>query len=167
MLFRSNNTANAALPKAGGTMTGAITFVAGQTFPVSGIQDATTGQKGIVQVGTNIDVAGGVISVATGSKTNLGVLSVGSNIDVTVGGEISVKSANTSQRGIVQLINSTSSISQTFAPTAAALTTTYNLANAALPKAGGTMTGNITFQDAGEGLIFSDASNIQAISDST
>ena len=158
--------ANAALPKAGGTMTGDITFNSTQIFPISGIQDATTGQKGVVQVGTNISVASGVISVATAAKGTLGVVSVGGNIDVS-SGTISVKSANTSQPGVVQLVNSTSSISQTLAPTAAALSTTYSLANAALPKAGGTMTGNITFQDAGEGLIFSDASNIQAISDST
>ena len=37
----------------------------------------------------------------------------------------------------------------------------------ALPLAGGTMTGGITFSDAGEGLIFSDASSITGISGST
>ena len=51
-------TANAALPKAGGTMTGNITFNSSQTFPVSGIQNATTGQKGVVQIGTNIQEIG-------------------------------------------------------------------------------------------------------------
>lgn len=39
-------------------------------------------------------------------------------------------------------------------------------ANAALPKAGGTMTGNITFQDAGEGVVFNGGSSVYAISDS-
>ena len=63
----AQSTANAALPKAGGTMTGNITFNSGQTFPVAGIQDATASQKGVVQVGTNISVTAGVISVATGS----------------------------------------------------------------------------------------------------
>jgi hypothetical protein len=87
----ANTTANAALPKAGGTMTGAITFVAGQTFPVSGIQDATTVQKGVVQIGTNIDVSSGTISV---------------------------KSASTTQAGIVQLNNTNSSTSTTQALTA-------------------------------------------------
>ena len=87
----ANNTANAALPKAGGTMTGAITFVAGQVFPVSGIQDATTAQKGIVQVGTNIDILGGTISV---------------------------KSSTTSQSGIVQLNDTLASTSTTQALTA-------------------------------------------------
>lgn len=36
-----------------------------------------------------------------------------------------------------------------------------------LPLSGGTMTGNITFQDAGEGIIFADASTIDGITDST
>lgn len=36
-----------------------------------------------------------------------------------------------------------------------------------LPLAGGTMTGNITFQDTGEGLIFADSSTIDGITDST
>jgi hypothetical protein len=39
-------------------------------------------------------------------------------------------------------------------------------ANAALPKAGGTMTGNITFQDAGEGVLFNGGSAIYSVSDS-
>ena len=44
------NTANASLPKTGGTMTGNITFNGTQTFPNSGLQQATTGQQGIVQL---------------------------------------------------------------------------------------------------------------------
>lgn len=42
--------ANSALPKAGGTMTGNITFNGAQTFPVSGIQSASTSQAGVVQL---------------------------------------------------------------------------------------------------------------------
>ena len=45
--------AETALPKAGGTMTGAIVFDAGQTFSVTGIQDASTTQKGVVQLSTS------------------------------------------------------------------------------------------------------------------
>lgn len=74
---------SAALPKAGGTMTGTITFDAGQTFPIGGIQDATTGQKGVVQVGTNISVASGVISVATGSTSTAGILQLTDSISST------------------------------------------------------------------------------------
>jgi|694.fasta_scaffold08310_4 hypothetical protein len=109
--------ANAALARSGGTMTGAITFAAGQIFPVSGIQDATTGQKGIVQIGTNIQVSSGTISVNTATTTQLGVVQVGTNIDVS-SGTISVKSSTTSQAGIVQLNDTLASTSTTQALTA-------------------------------------------------
>jgi len=55
-------------------MTGSITFDAGQTIPVSGIADATTSTKGLVQAGTNISVASGVISVASASTSTPGVV---------------------------------------------------------------------------------------------
>jgi len=96
----SYDLAAAALSRSGGTMTGAITFVAGQVFPVSGIQDATAAQKGVVQIGTNVDVASGVISVKTADTANLGVVQVGTNIDVA-SGTISVKTADTSNLGLV------------------------------------------------------------------
>jgi hypothetical protein len=115
--------AAAALPVAGGIMTGPITFAAGQIFPVSGIQDATYIQKGVVQVGTNIDVLGGVISVATSSLGNLGV---------------------------VQLNNLTNSTSTSQAATANAVKLTYDLAtnanntaNAAVPRASYTASGDL------------------------
>ena len=60
--------------------------------PIIGIQDADTAQKGVVQVGTNIDVAAGVISV---------------------------KSSSTSQQGVVQLNDTVASTSTTEALTAA------------------------------------------------
>jgi hypothetical protein len=107
----------AALPLAGGTMTGTITFDAGQIFPVSGIQDATAGQKGIVQIGTNIQVSSGTISVDTATTGQLGLVQVGTNIDVSAG-TISVKSASTTQSGIVQLNDTLASTSTTQALTA-------------------------------------------------
>lgn len=84
------------LAKAGGTMTGTITFAAGQTFPTTGIA-----------------------------------------------------AASTSQSGIVQLTDSTSSTSTTTAATPNAVKTTYDLANAALPKSGGTMTGALLASSSG------------------
>jgi hypothetical protein len=111
-------TATAALPKAGGTMTGNIVFNSTQTFPVTGIQDATTGQKGIVQIGTNIGVTAGTISVADSTTSVKGVVQVGTNINVT-SGTISVDDATTAIKGIVQLNNTTSSTSTTLALTAA------------------------------------------------
>ena len=58
-------TANAALPKAGGTMTGIITFAAGQTFPGVALPKATTSSLGVVQVGPGLSVnSSGVLSTA-------------------------------------------------------------------------------------------------------
>ena len=87
----AQTTANAALPKAGGTMTGGISFVVGQTFPTSGISSATTAAP-----------------------------------------------------GIVQLTDSTSSTSTTTAATPNSVKSSYDLANAALPTSGGTLTGDVT-----------------------
>jgi hypothetical protein len=139
----SYDLANSALQRAGGTMTGAITFVAGQTFPISGIQDATTGQKGVVQIGTNIQVSSGTISVNTATTGQLGLVQVGTNVQVSSGtisvntattgqlgvvqvgsnidvssGTISVKSSSTAQSGIVQLNDTVASTSTTQALTA-------------------------------------------------
>lgn len=52
--------------------------------------------------------------------------------------------ASTSQPGIVQLVNSVTSTSNDQAATANAVKTAYDLANAALPKAGGTVSGVVT-----------------------
>jgi hypothetical protein len=109
--------ANTMLPLAGGTMTGAIVFAAGQTFPITGIQDATGAQKGVVQIGTNITVAAGVISVADATSVLPGVVTVGSNIQVAAG-SISVLSSSTSQPGVVQLNDTVASTSVTQALTA-------------------------------------------------
>ncbi len=67
-------TADAALPLTGGTMTGPIVFDAGQNIPISGIPDASTSTKGIVQVGTNIQVSSGVISVESATTSVPGVV---------------------------------------------------------------------------------------------
>jgi hypothetical protein len=74
------------------TVTAPITNTGTAVAPVIGISCATTAALGAVQVGTNIDVAAGVISV---------------------------KSSSTSQLGVVQLVNATNSTSTTEALTAA------------------------------------------------
>ncbi len=57
---------------------------------------------------------------------------------------ISASAASTSAAGVVQLSDSISTTSSTVAATSTAVKTAYDLANAALPKSGGTMTGLIT-----------------------
>ena len=64
----------------------------------------------------------------------------------TLDGDI-IEAGTTSARGTLQLTNSTSSTSITTAATPNAVKTAYDLGNAALPKAGGTMTGQILGDD--------------------
>ena len=57
---------------------------------------------------------------------------------------MTVRSATTSVDGIVQLSDSTGTTSSVLAATPTAVKAAYDLADAALPKAGGTVTGDIT-----------------------
>lgn len=57
-----------------------------------------------------------------------------------------IEPGTTSARGTVQLTDSTGSTSTTTAATPNAVKSAYDLANAAMPKAGGTFTGNISFE---------------------
>ena len=63
----------------------------------------------------------------------------------TLDGDI-IEPGTTSARGTIQLTDSTSSTSTTTAATPNAVKTAYDLADAAMPKAGGTFTGNISFE---------------------
>jgi hypothetical protein len=63
---------------------------------------------------------------------------------VTAATYADVRTGSTSQTGILQLTDSISSTSTTTAATPASVKSAYDLANAALPKAGGTMTGKVT-----------------------
>ena len=57
------------------------------------IADATTTSKGIVQIGDNIDVSSGVISVPKATSLSLGVVKVGTNLYVDSDGTISAADA--------------------------------------------------------------------------
>ena len=63
---------------------------------------ATKNSLGVVQVGDNIDVAAGVISVATATSDTLGVVMTGANIDNN-NGSISVKTGSTLQKGVLSV----------------------------------------------------------------
>jgi hypothetical protein len=65
-----------------------------------------------------------------------------------------------------KISDSTSTTSSTTIASSTAVKAAYDLANDALPKTGGTMTGDITFQDSGEGVVFNGGSSLYAISDS-
>lgn len=63
--------------------------------------------------------------------------------------ELSIRSASTSVNGIVQLSDSISTTSSVLAATSTAVKTAYDLANAALPLTGGTITGNLEIGSTG------------------
>jgi hypothetical protein len=60
---------------------------------------------------------------------------------------VGINAATTTAPGAVQLNDTVTSTSTTVAATANAVKTAYDLANAALPKSGGTMTGDIVFNN--------------------
>ena len=63
---------------------------------------ATKNSLGVVQIGDNIDVDAGIISVATATSEILGVVKTGTNID-NDNGTISVKTGSANQKGILQV----------------------------------------------------------------
>lgn len=65
----------------------------------------------------------------------------------------SVRTGSTSQTGVLQLTDSTSSTSTTTAATPNSVKSAYDLANAALPKSGGTMTGTANLPAATASLV--------------
>lgn len=70
---------------------------------------------------------------------------------------ISIASATTSGTGVVQLNDSISTTSSTQAATPTAVKTAYDLANGALPKSGGSMSGNLELNN-GINIVFKGAS---------
>ena len=149
---------------------------------------ATTATPGIVQLATDAEVQAG--TEATHAVTSSGLQSkvsdsVSTTSSSTIASSTAVKSAydagiqgqtdaatalsaaNAAQGDATQALTDAAAAqgdaTQALTDAAAAQAT----ADAALPKTGGTMTGNITFQDAGEGVIFSGGSSLIGISDAT
>ena len=71
---------------------------------------------------------------------------------------LTIRAATTSVDGIVQLSDSTGTTSSTLAATPTAVKAAYDLADAALPKAGGTITGELLIGSAGT-LVFEGSTN--------
>lgn len=70
------------------------------------IQDASKTQKGVVQIGDNIDVTDGLISVATATKDTLGLVKIGSGLTVE-NGEVSANILWTKVVGLPTLSDGT------------------------------------------------------------
>jgi hypothetical protein len=120
-----------------------------------------------VAVGTNGQVLtansafGGGLHWTTPTVGTVTSVSVNSPLTVVSGSTtpvIAIPDASTSVRGSVQLTDSTSTTSSSLAATATAVKSAYDLANAALPKAGGTITGEVVIGSAGT-LLFEGSSD--------
>jgi hypothetical protein len=118
-------------------------------------------------VGTNGQVLTADSAMGTGVRwvtpASGTVLSVSANAPITVvsgttNAVISIPDATTSVRGSVILTDSVSTTSSTLAATATAVKNAYDLANAALPRAGGTITGEVVIGSAGT-LLFEGATD--------
>ena len=140
------------LPLAGGTMTGAIGFAAGQTFPgtqtalVSGTSIKTVNGQSVLGSG-NIQIDGGVTSF----NTRTGAVTLGS-LDVTTALGFTPVAQSAIDASISALVASAPSTLDTLNELASALgndanfaTTVTNSIAAKLPLTGGTMTGAISF----------------------
>ena len=138
--------------------TGSGSYTKGDLLAASG---ATTLAK--LGVGTNGQILQADSSTATGLKwasvgtgTVTSVTSATAALTVATGTTtpaLTIRSASTSVNGIVQLSDSTSTTSSSVAATATAVKAAYDLAAAALPKAGGTVTGELLIGTAGS-LVF-------------
>jgi uncharacterized protein YdbL (DUF1318 family) len=129
--------------------TGLASYAKGDLIAASG---ATTLAK--LPVGTNTHVLRANSSTATGLEW--GADFTGTVTDVTSSTTaltvatstttpaLTIRAATTSVNGIVQLSDSTSTTSSILAATPTAVKSAYDLAALALPKAGGTVTGDIT-----------------------
>jgi hypothetical protein len=129
--------------------TGLASYTKGDLIAASG---ATTLAK--LPVGTNTHVLRANSSTATGLEWGADftgtVTTVSSSTaaltvaTATTTPALTLRSATTSVNGIVQLSDSTSTTSSILAATPTAVKSAYDLAALALPKAGGTVTGDIT-----------------------
>jgi hypothetical protein len=94
----------------------------------------------------------GTVTTVTSSTTALTVATA------TTTPALTIRSATTSVDGIVQLSDSISTTSSVLAATPTAVKTAYDLADAALPKAGGTVTGEVLIGNTGS-LVFEGSTN--------
>jgi len=109
------------------------------TFPT--LNQSTTGNAATVT--TNANLTGDVTSVGNATAIASGVIvDADINASAAIAGS-KIVAATTSVVGAVQLSDSTSTTSSVLAATPTAVKAAYDLADAALPKAGGTVTGNV------------------------
>jgi hypothetical protein len=141
--------------------TGTNTYTRGDILVGSGttLIKQAVGTNG--QVLTANSAFGGGVHWTTPTVGTVTSVSVNSPLTVVSGSTtpvISIPDASTSVRGSVQLTDSTSTTSSSLAATATAVKSAFDLANAALPRAGGTITGEVVIGSAGT-LLFEGATD--------
>jgi hypothetical protein len=141
--------------------TGFNTYTKGDILVASGttLVRQAVGTNG--QVLTANSAFGGGVHWTTPTVGTVTSVSVNSPLTVVSGSTtpvISIPDASTSVRGSVQLTDSTSTTSSSLAATATAVKSAFDLANAALPRAGGTITGEVVIGSAGT-LLFEGATD--------
>jgi hypothetical protein len=155
------------LAKAGGTVTGNLEIgTAGSLTFEGSTADAYETLLTVVdptadRTITFPDATGTVITTGdTGTVTST-MIANGTIVDADVNASAAIagsklQAATTSNAGAVQLTDSISSTSTTTAATPNSVKTSYDLANAAMPKAGGAFTGDVTINAQGD-LRFADS----------
>jgi hypothetical protein len=117
---------------------------------------------------TGIKWATPTVGTVTSVSSSTGALTVAT---ATTTPALTIRSATTSVDGIVQLSDSTSTTSSVLAATPTAVKAAYDLAALALPKAGGTVTGELLIGTAGtlvfEGSTDNDFETTLAVADPT
>ena len=120
-----------------------------------------TNGSGVWSVDTNSFLTGHPVIAAEVDTSNTGLTFI-QNLDFDEFGHVvgqtsaPISSASTSQEGVVQLSDSISTTSSVLAATSTAVKSAYDLAADALPKTGGTMTGNLVIS-AGSHITIADA----------
>jgi trimeric autotransporter adhesin len=156
-----NNVASGILDEAYGG-TGYASYTKGDLLAASGtvgLAKLAIGTNGQVLTADSAQTAG--MKWATPASGT--VLSVNATaplfvVSGTTTPHITVSGATTSAVGVVQLSDSTSTTSSTLAATPTAVKSAYDLANAALPEAGGTITGQLLIGNTGS-FVFEGATN--------
>ena len=129
---------------------GGVAFDGTANINLPGVNAAATALSSARNFAVTGDVTGTVSSDLTSGASIATSIAAGVivNADVNASAAITgskITTGTTSAVGVLQLTDSTSSTSATTAATPNAVKTSFDLAGAALPKAGGTMTGDIVF----------------------
>jgi hypothetical protein len=143
--------------------TGLVSYTKGDLIAASG---TTTLAK--LAVGTNGQVLRANSATTTGLEWGVDYLGTVTTVTsstaaltiatATTTPALTIRSATTSVNGIVQLSDSISTTSSVLAATPTAVKTAYDIADAALPKAGGVITGVLEIGNAGS-LVFEGSTN--------